>query len=179
MSATVKDYVDVTRRLDRPAFVEQHPHPFLIRRSQNQSLAPRDEYSSTLRMRIDPDTRQWRAEPTPPSPVDRVLPVVKRDEHSSFASKVLVGRTETNDLVVSHLTVSKHHAFFTLDADSGTTSLTDTGSTNGSQVNGQVLPPRKPRRLHDGDQVAFGDIEHLFYTAGGLYDVLTSLTALR
>ena len=178
MSATIKDYLDRARHLDLDTFVAQYPSPVLIHCARSQSLAPRDEYGSTLRMRIDPDSKEFRIETRPPAPMDQVETLVKSDRNS-FASKILVGRTETNDLVVSHMTVSKHHAFFTFDPDNQAASLTDTGSTNGTLVNGQELSARDSRELSDGDQVAFGDIEFVYYSAAGLYELLNSLSALR
>lgn len=177
MSTTIKDYLDQARRLDRDAFLDLHPTPVLIHCARSQSLAPRDEYGSTLRMRIDPDTKEFRVD-RPPTPMDQVEKLAKSDRNS-FASKILVGRTETNDLVVSHMTVSKHHAFFAFDQTTGAASLTDTGSTNGTQINGQELPARESRELTDGDQVAFGDIEFVYYSPSGLYELLNSLSALR
>ncbi len=178
MPSNLTQYLELARGLDREAFLSRFPNPVLVRRSESQSLAPRDEYSSTLRMRIDRSTREVRIEPVPSTPLDKVTPVVKSDRNS-FASKVLVGRTETNDLVVSHMTVTKHHAFFSSDEHTGRTLLTDTGSTNGTQLNGELIEARQPRMLTDGDRVAFGDIQFVFYTAGGFYDLLLSLSALR
>ncbi len=176
MASYIKDYVELARQVDKETFIQRHPYPFLIHRTQEQSLAPRDEYGSTLRMRKDPQTKQWRVEPIPPAPMDQVE-VIKKSQRNSVAGKILVGRTETNDLVVTHMTVSKHHAFFTIDS-TGTTVVTDTGSTNGTTLQGQQLTAREPKTLTDGDQLAFGDIAFLFYSPAAFYDLLRSISAM-
>lgn len=178
MHLTIQEYLLHARGFDRQAYLERFPDPILVRRSEQQSLAPRDEYSSTQKMKRDPVTNELRIEHRPPSPVDQVLPISKT-ERNSFASKVLVGRTETNDLIIAHMTVSKHHAFFSADPHSGQMLVTDTGSTNGTRLNGQDLTPRDQRLLQDGDRLAFGDIQLDFYSAGSFYDLLLSLPALR
>ena len=176
MTSYIKDYIALAREVDKETFVQRHPYPFLIHRTQEQSLAPRDEYSSTLRMRKDTETKQWRVEPIPPAPMDQVE-TLKKSQRNSVAEKILVGRTETNDLVVTHMTVSKHHAFFTTDAQ-GLTVITDTGSTNGTRLNGQELAAREARTLTDGDQLAFGDIAFLFYGPAAFHDLMRSISAM-
>jgi hypothetical protein len=178
MSRVINDYLPIARSLAREQFLERYPEPVLLQRSSPDSLAPREEYGNTQKMRIDPSTKELRIEQPLPSPLESVVPVAKA-ERNSFASQVLVGRTDSNDLVVAHLTVSKHHAFFRLDETGGHYTLTDMDSTNGTRVNGQALVGRQPRPLDDGDLVAFGDMNFIFYTAGGFYDLLTSLSALR
>lgn len=176
MASYIKDFIALAREVDKETFVARHPNPFLIHRTQEQSLAPRDEYGSTLRMRKDPESKEWRVEPIPPAPMDQVE-VLKKSQRNSVAGKILVGRTETNDVVVTHMTVSKHHAFFSSDAQ-GAIVVTDTGSTNGTRLNGQPLTAREPRALSDGDQLAFGDITFLFYSPTAFYDLLRSISAM-
>ena len=178
MFSNLTDYFELARGLDRRAFVSRFPRPMLIGRNESQSLAPRDEYNSTLKMSVDPKTRELRDEHMPSTPLDRVTPVVKSDRNS-FASKVLVGRTETNDLVISHMTVSRHHAFFSSDEPADHILLTDTGSTNGTHINGKLIEARQPHMLVDGDRLAFADTRFVFYTTGGFYDLLVDLAALR
>ncbi|HUU02378.1 MAG TPA: FHA domain-containing protein [Myxococcota bacterium] len=174
----VKEYLQQAHTLQRDAFVAIHPEPVLIRQKDVESMDPRNEYRSTLKMKVDPIKKEVRVEPFPPSPTDSVFPLGK-SERNTFASKVLVGRTETNDLVIQHLTVSKHHAYFRIDPDSSLCELVDTDSTNGTKLNGQTVAPKNPRELADGDQLSFGDMRFTFYTAGGFFDLLRSLSALR
>jgi pSer/pThr/pTyr-binding forkhead associated (FHA) protein len=178
MPSIVKEYLEQAHNLDRENFVARNPVPFLIRQKEIQGVDPRNEYRSTLKFKVDQETKEVRLEPLPPSPTDTVIPLQKTS-HDSFASKILVGRTETNDIPIPHLTVSKHHAFFQLDDEANRYSITDTGSTNGTKLNGQPIAPKGARYLADGDQISFGDVCFTYYTPGGFYDLLRSLSILR
>jgi pSer/pThr/pTyr-binding forkhead associated (FHA) protein len=64
-----------------------------------------------------------------------------------------VGR-ENADVLLLDGTVSRRHATVTL-AD-GTATVEDHGSTNGTRVAGQILPPNEPQPAYDGDEIRFG-----------------------
>jgi adenylate cyclase len=73
---------------------------------------------------------------------------------------VSIGRAETNDLVLNHPSVSRHHArISTLPGD--TTLLIDLGSLNGTIVNGQ---PVQEHRLANQDRITLGMYELRFET---------------
>ncbi len=72
-----------------------------------------------------------------------------------------VGRTTASDLTLDDASVSKFHASLVAD-ENGILSLADTGSTNGTFVNGQRIAYGKAMRLEDGDRVKFGEIEVMF-----------------
>jgi pSer/pThr/pTyr-binding forkhead associated (FHA) protein len=178
MAPIVKDYLEQAHSMDRETFVARNPVPVLIRQKELTTGDPRNEYRSTLKFKVDQETKEVRLEPLPPSPTDSVTPLIKVSS-DSFADKILVGRTESNDIPIPHLTVSKHHAFFQSDQEANRYSVTDTGSTNGTKLNAQPIAPKEARYLTDGDQIAFGDINFTYYTPGGLYDLLRSLSILR
>lgn len=71
-----------------------------------------------------------------------------------------VGRRPENDLVIPDNYVSGRHAEITTD-NTGTY-LTDIGSTNGTVVNGQKIPPHERRLLLAGDEVQLGMSTYLF-----------------
>ncbi|NTU83778.1 MAG: FHA domain-containing protein, partial [Chloroflexales bacterium] len=52
---------------------------------------------------------------------------------------------------------SRHHATIQRDGDYYT--VTDLGSTNGTQLNGSLIPPRTPQRLRQGDRIKIGEVE--------------------
>jgi pSer/pThr/pTyr-binding forkhead associated (FHA) protein len=66
-----------------------------------------------------------------------------------------VGR-EDADVLLIDATVSRKHATITVDGD--TITLTDTGSTNGTTVNGAMLAANQPRTLRANDEIAFGRV---------------------
>lgn len=75
--------------------------------------------------------------------------------------RINVGRATDNDLHLNHTSVSKIHASLRMD-NLGTLLVADTGSTNGTHINGQRIPYGEARPLTEGDLVAFGDVEVRF-----------------
>jgi predicted component of type VI protein secretion system len=70
-----------------------------------------------------------------------------------------IGRDITNDIVINDPEVSRHHIRFTRGA--GGVTMEDTGSTNGTYVNGQRLVGAKP--LNNGDMIGLGETVTLGY----------------
>ncbi len=83
---------------------------------------------------------------------DIVMPVDKAD--------MLVGRHDDTRAIHPEISLhdpgaSRRHARFVLDPDGGI-ALQDLASTNGTQVNGQDVPPGTRRPLRERDQVTLG-----------------------
>lgn len=72
-----------------------------------------------------------------------------------------VGRATDNQLHLNDASVSKIHAALKMD-NLGTLMVADTGSTNGTHINGQRIPYGESRPINEGDLVAFGDVEVRF-----------------
>ena len=72
--------------------------------------------------------------------------------------RVNVGRGTDNDLHLNHPSVSKVHAAFKMDIQHNLL-VADTGSTNGTHINGVRIPYGESRPIQEGDVVAFGDVE--------------------
>ena len=71
-----------------------------------------------------------------------------------------VGRVDTVDLQVDSARVSRQHSVIVLEK--GVYRLVDSGSTNGTFVNGQRV---QEAVLQDGDLVVFADVEFCFQTS--------------
>jgi adenylate cyclase len=71
------------------------------------------------------------------------------------ASTVNIGRAESNDLMLNHPSVSRHHARLTV-LPGDTTLINDLGSLNGTFVNGQQV---HEHRLTDQDKIYIGMYE--------------------
>jgi pSer/pThr/pTyr-binding forkhead associated (FHA) protein len=69
-----------------------------------------------------------------------------------------VGRTKENDIVVDDTSVSKLHASIALSSD-GKLVLADTGSTNGTFINGNRIAYGKAEPISSSDKLAFGSVE--------------------
>jgi hypothetical protein len=103
------------------------------------------------------------------SPDQTVVARVTMPERSFDKSLVLkpggrrlgVGRVADNDLQLEHGSVSKIHAALVLNRE-GTLLVADTGSTNGTFINGRRISYGEARQIEDGDVVSFGDVEVRF-----------------
>ena len=69
-----------------------------------------------------------------------------------------VGRAADNELTINDASVSKIHAALLMTGE-GTLLVADTGSTNGTYLNGRRIAYGESRLIEDGDVVGFGDVE--------------------
>lgn len=69
-----------------------------------------------------------------------------------------VGRAADNELSLNDQSVSKIHAALLMTTE-GTLLVADTGSTNGTYLNGRRIAYGESRLIEDGDVVGFGDVE--------------------
>lgn len=78
--------------------------------------------------------------------------------------RLSVGRATDCDLSLAHPSVSKIHAAILMNRE-GTLLVSDTGSVNGTYINGRRINYGEARQLEDGDVVGFGDVEVRFKKA--------------
>ncbi|HSK63562.1 MAG TPA: FHA domain-containing protein, partial [Pyrinomonadaceae bacterium] len=69
-----------------------------------------------------------------------------------------VGRASDNELTLNDASVSKIHAALLMTAE-GSLLVADTGSTNGTHINGRRIAYGESRVIEDGDVICFGDVE--------------------
>jgi len=72
-----------------------------------------------------------------------------------------VGRASDNELSLNDASVSKIHAALLMTGE-GTLLVADTGSTNGTYINGRRIAYGESRVIEDGDVIGFGDVEVRF-----------------
>ena len=72
-----------------------------------------------------------------------------------------VGRGTDSDLHLNHASVSKVHAALKMDPGQNLF-VADTGSTNGTHINGVRIPYGEAKPITEGDVVAFGEVEVRF-----------------
>ena len=75
--------------------------------------------------------------------------------------RLSVGRVADNELALNDASVSKIHAALTMNQQ-GTLLVADTGSTNGTFINGRRIAYGEARQIEDRDVVGFGDVEVRF-----------------
>jgi len=90
---------------------------------------------------------------------------------SNFAGKefdlsrpqMIVGRTDENDLVINHRSISRNHAKLVREPDTGRYTISDLQSSNGVRVNGQDYGKVELRR---GDVIDLGHVRLRFVEPG-------------
>jgi hypothetical protein len=113
--------------------------------------------------------------------VGRFLVKLEKSTRNPWKYRISVGRAKNNDIVIRHPSVSKLHAHFLISHDTPrgeapvNLRLTDVGSSNGTQINGQELAPDEIRELNPGDLINFGEIAAEFLDAGTLHGKLRML----
>jgi pSer/pThr/pTyr-binding forkhead associated (FHA) protein len=81
------------------------------------------------------------------------------------APVVTIGQSSQNDVVLADDSVSRHHA--RLEYEAGSWLVSDLGSTNGTYLNGDRLPPNVPTPLPYGANIRFGAVLSRFRAAEG------------
>jgi hypothetical protein len=76
--------------------------------------------------------------------------------------RLSVGRVSDNELSLNDASVSKIHAALMMNSQ-GTLLVADTGSTNGTFINGRRISYGEARQIEEGDVVGFGDVEVRFW----------------
>ncbi|HZY08387.1 MAG TPA: FHA domain-containing protein, partial [Ilumatobacteraceae bacterium] len=90
---------------------------------------------------------------------------------SNFAGKefelsrpqMIIGRTDENDIVVNHRSISRNHAKLVREPETGRYTISDLQSSNGVRVNGQDYGKVELRR---GDVIDLGHVRLRFVEAG-------------
>jgi hypothetical protein len=88
------------------------------------------------------------------------------------SADLTVGRLPDCELVVDDPSASKRHAVLRWDTVQDGCSIQDLESMNGTFVNAQELQKGEERLLADGDALAFGDPEFLYFSTESLYQQL-------
>lgn len=171
------DYLSRLTSLGPEGFLELHPQPVLL--ASHRGLSDRNNLfllktianeprgttgENHLEARFDDEVLQAR-----------VIPVDKREANSP-EHMIFLGRSPTNDVVITDTRVSKLHAYFCRLPGEDEYRLVDMNSTNGTFVNGERLVPSVKKTLRDADEVAFGrETRLIFFTASGFCELLREL----
>ncbi len=80
--------------------------------------------------------------------------------------QMIIGRTDENDIVINHRSISRNHAKLVREPDTGRYTISDLQSSNGVRVNGQDYGKVELRR---GDVIDLGHVRMRFVDAGEEY----------
>jgi len=88
------------------------------------------------------------------SPRDAIVLPIRKREGNAFERMISIGRVKIVDLHVDSPSVSKMHAYFSYKGEQ--LQIVDTGSHNGTYLNGYKIEAKKAVSLSIGDELAFG-----------------------
>jgi hypothetical protein len=77
------------------------------------------------------------------------------------SKRLSVGRSKENDLAIADGSVSKNHGSLVINSE-GKFMVADTGSTNGTFINGNRMAYGRAFEINEGDKVTFGTIDVFF-----------------
>ena len=98
-----------------------------------------------------------------------IYPMVKGEYPATPRGSFYIGRINGNDMIMPDYAISKRHAI--IDIEDGAYYIRDTGSTNGTKLNGSRLS-KKPTQIRDKDVVSFARYEFTFLYPVSLYKML-------
>jgi pSer/pThr/pTyr-binding forkhead associated (FHA) protein len=102
--------------------------------------------------------------------VGRVFPLIKN--RNSPPGPVLVGRSSESDVPIPDYSISNRHCFFVLNGGQGI-QLGDSGSTNGTFVDGVQLQRNQLITLSGGEKLVLGRFQFLFLRPAGFLEHLS------
>jgi pSer/pThr/pTyr-binding forkhead associated (FHA) protein len=93
--------------------------------------------------------------------VGRVFEIARRSGPSGPTSPITLGRDSACDICIPEYSISKRHCDFLL---AGQISVRDSGSTNGTVIDGAKIPPRQAHDLKGGETLVMGRFAFRFHT---------------
>ena len=154
------------------AFTARHPYPFLL-----CNLTPADQTARSFKTsfakdgQARPNVGSIRVTPTMLGKPELRVAMLEKSTRNPYTDRIFVGRTPTNDIVVTHHSVSKSHAFFEC-LPGGQWHVTDNGSRNGTMVRGEAIAPNLRVRVFGETTIVFGYFPVVFIDSAALYALL-------
>jgi|GEM_PF-2923547 len=121
---------------------------------------------------IDPTARDFDPMMQVDRPIRRPYFFELRKNIPDFPGKVIIGRVQPCDVVISDYTISSKHAAFEYHQHRNVFLLSDLGSTNGTSVESNPLAPQLKTIIRSGMLIEFGRIKVRFLTAPDFYQWL-------
>ena len=164
---TVQECLQRFRELGRDSYVAEHDHPFLL----FPETHGKSNFTSAHTQMADRDS-----DPSVSGSTKRISEFRVLAPPAGEGRKWLVGRSEDRELNIDHSTVSKRHAFIVFDPENHSFKMGDSGSTNGTYLNGHLIESGEAVFVRDGNILSFGDCDYLFYGPEAFADLLERLS---
>jgi len=179
----LSDFLAVTRRSkDIQGFVQRFPNVYLVKMGELNghlvnATSNNDENASNF---VDYATCEFElpsegirhcanSSETSRDSYELVVPLSKTVEF-------IIGRAESADLLIRDPSISAHHAEIRID-ESGSATLRDLGSKNGTKINNARVEVAKAYAIDCGDLLTFGRLSLQFYRPKSLFPLLRLLAS--
>lgn len=149
------------RSLSPEDFEDRHGSAFLLLTATELSV-PKGPATTEVRLLLDGEDA-----PSASTAGLSLLAFPVRRTGRSVGHLIAIGRASNNDVSIPDLSISRFHAFLKEGPD-GSWALQDAGSTNGTTVNGNLVPQQghgPAVALKAGDNVRLGQVELTFLGA--------------
>jgi hypothetical protein len=175
----ISHYLSLISSQERAAFVKAHPKGFLVEISQ-RALDKKVLFQFSTESLDDEYVMQQSryAAPKPDILDARIIEIEKR-KLDSAAHTITIGRAAINDIVLYNTMVSKSQAYLLLHPTGTPCYLVDSGSKNGTMVNGRLLKPYEKYQLVERDEISFGpQTKAVYFSSTAFYAFLGGLKGL-
>jgi hypothetical protein len=158
----IADYKDDLATMGPVRFAQNYPYPVLIVLGLTGTLQGPSGSGTVVAQASDTMLLSTL--------VGRVFPISKA-KHAN-PGPVRVGRTSDNDICIPEYSISKFHCHLALVGPD--MRLVDSGSTNGTTVNGKRLAPKTGVVLTGGETLVMGRFALLFHRASSFVAYLST-----
>ncbi|MCG5051700.1 MAG: FHA domain-containing protein [Myxococcales bacterium] len=165
MPVYVSEYAAELRTLGHQVFAVRYPCPVLVVKGVSGNLKDSSGKGGTL---VTEDIMDHLRQAS--LLIGRVF--LLRKGRGAAPGPVTIGRTAGNDVPIPEYSISQRHCMVRLELQGAL--LSDTGSTNGTFVDGTRLLPQKPVLLGDGTEITLGRFVFVFHTAAGFSAMLAT-----
>lgn len=176
----VSYYLSTLVDLTLTEFKTKHPHGFIVERSQHF-------FDKTVIFQFITDVvedryvlKQLQEGLSQTDVLGARVIEIKKKSSAAESLKVTIGRSPTSDIVLYNRLVSRDHAYLKLGSSDRSCHLVDTGSTNGTFLNGNRISPRVEYVLSNLDEISFGpDTKVIYFSSGAFHSFISKLKAHR
>lgn len=174
----LEDLRGEAKQLGRALFAARHHRPALLLRwvvegDIGRGATAQSTHSHNVRSSLK-DRLRAGAMPPDRRPIDRerVVAIRHTTDRNDVRVSYSVGRQPTSDLFINDYTVSARHGRLHWVARVARWMFEDLGSTNGTWINGQRIPPQQRTLIQSTDEVQLGRLVFLFLEPDDLHRYL-------
>ena len=102
-------------------------------------------------------------------PLKRNIRQIRKRNYTHNPEKIMIGRSEINDIVFANRNVSRIHAFLSIKISDNKCSLCDLKSSNGTYLNKRKIIPHKLYKLSNNSEICFGGEVKVVYLYSGVF----------